>query len=308
MKRNQIEEWTRQVIDRVEQGQPNEDSAVELKTIFIEPSKAADRIAAHANAAQGEPILWIIGVDEKNGVIGVQSEDLATWWPQVKKDFEGGVTPDLTDVNIFYGNKTVVALYLLTDRAPFVIKRGEVSKVLWREGTQALHATRAQLLRLLSPLQKLPDIEILGASFNIGPKDQFSSIHPLWASIKMYITMPRQERGYIPHHKCKVIARNANESYVMEEINFSTNVHIDSPGCTAMATQDHLIITGAGIVTITAGGGRCTSNSQLTQQLGPVDVIVELGLAANDRFSSATVRLPFTEDVGDRLIWGNKKT
>jgi len=65
------------VIDCVKKGQPNEDFLVELKRDWIEKGKAARRIAGHANAARGENILWLIGVDEKQGVIGVNATDLA---------------------------------------------------------------------------------------------------------------------------------------------------------------------------------------------------------------------------------------
>jgi len=69
MKPSQIEAWALNVIARVINGQPNEDSRVELKSEWIAPPDAARRIAAHANAAFGDSILWIIGVDQCAGVV-----------------------------------------------------------------------------------------------------------------------------------------------------------------------------------------------------------------------------------------------
>lgn len=60
----EIESWALSVIQQVESRQPNEDARVEMKTNWIEHFKAARQIAGHANAARGDPILWLIGVDQ----------------------------------------------------------------------------------------------------------------------------------------------------------------------------------------------------------------------------------------------------
>jgi hypothetical protein len=67
MRKHEIESWALSVIDRVRSGAANEDSRVELKREWIAPDRAARRLAAHANSALGEPILWLIGVDQKSG-------------------------------------------------------------------------------------------------------------------------------------------------------------------------------------------------------------------------------------------------
>ena len=47
------------------------------------PALAARKIAGHANAARGEPILWIIGLDEDDHqVTGASDVELADWWAQ----------------------------------------------------------------------------------------------------------------------------------------------------------------------------------------------------------------------------------
>ena len=60
------------------------------------------------------------------------------------------------------------ALYFETDRAPFVVKNQEGGtiqrEVPWREATGVKSATRSQLLRLLSPLQRLPSLEVIGGT------------------------------------------------------------------------------------------------------------------------------------------------
>ena len=66
MNSTQIESWALRIIDIVKKGQPNEDFLVELKRDWIDKDKAARRIAGHANAARGENILWLIGVDDNS--------------------------------------------------------------------------------------------------------------------------------------------------------------------------------------------------------------------------------------------------
>jgi hypothetical protein len=82
MRAHEIESWALATIDRVVRNQPVEDSRVELKAEWPrDPSRAARRLAGHANAARQEPILWLIGVDEgARSVPGADYANLAFWW------------------------------------------------------------------------------------------------------------------------------------------------------------------------------------------------------------------------------------
>lgn len=152
MRKSELEAWVLNIIDRVESGQPNEDARVQLKREWLEPKKVARRIASHANAAGGEPVLWIIGVDQTAGVVGADSLELATWLPQVRAKFSE-LAPDLLlDLNVSARSKTVVALLFETDRAPFVMKNpaygssggGSVElEVPRRDGTRVRSARRS---------------------------------------------------------------------------------------------------------------------------------------------------------------------
>src|SRR5947199_9982722 len=121
MRKHEIESWALTVIERVRSGAANEDSRVELKREWILPDKAARRLAAHANSALGEPILWLIGIDQKSGELVHSQNDLAGWWPSVKSYFDG-IAPDVIDVAVSVNGKTIMALYFDTERRPFVVK------------------------------------------------------------------------------------------------------------------------------------------------------------------------------------------
>jgi hypothetical protein len=220
MNPRQIESWALRVIDCVKSGQPNEDFLVELKATWISEEKAARRIAGHANAARGENILWLIGVDEAKGVdcvIGANAADIASWYPTVESFFNELVPRMISSLNIPVDDKTVVALVFETDRAPFVVKNqafGSVKgvavelEVPWRENTAIRSARRSDLIRLLAPLELLPEIEILDINLKatIAGEDSVGNYYPykLHLFSELYIVPKSRERVIIPFHRCQV--------------------------------------------------------------------------------------------------------
>jgi len=214
MNATQIENWALSIIERVKNGDPVEDLRVELKREWPDPAKAARRIAGHANSSFGEPILWLIGLDENSGVVGASQNELSSWFPQIKAYFEG-IEPDLADLNILYDDKTIVALLFDTSRVPFVVKNpsfGQPSggpvqfEVPWRESTMVRSAKRSDLLRLLVSTQSLPSIEILGGSFKGTEPDLMGQHNFMWnLYLSLYFVPKSQEQIVIPFHKCSLI-------------------------------------------------------------------------------------------------------
>jgi hypothetical protein len=132
----EIEDWARRIIDGVQRGTTIEDSRVEFKSEWPkDENKAARRIAGHCNANTGDHVLWLIGVDEKSGVVGVSSGDMATWWPSVKSEFDEQA-PSVQEVALSVEGHTVVVLLFETDLAPFVVRNAvsiiQKSTIEWR--------------------------------------------------------------------------------------------------------------------------------------------------------------------------------
>lgn len=171
MKFQEIERWALSVLERVTTGGHVEDARVELKAEWPpDPSKAARRIAGHANAARGAPILWLIGVDEKNQrVVGASQQDFSSWWSSVRASFDG-VWPHVSDVVVPFGDVSVIAMLFETDRAPFVVRNsagGHIKfEVPWREATGVRTARREDLVRILIPTLLVPDHDVLSASIS----------------------------------------------------------------------------------------------------------------------------------------------
>lgn len=281
MRAHEIEDWTLSVIRQVESGQPNEDYRVELKAQWPGAQKAARRIAGHANAAHGEPILWLIGVDERKGVVGVNNEELADWSAQVRAEFDGLAPQILRDLNVPVKGETVVALLFDTDRAPYLVKNpaynqpngGPVQlEVPWREARSTRSASRSDLLRILSPIQKNPSFELLDAWLKVYPEQtgyspdeglRYSDEKNLvWKLYMDFYVAPRTDaRVVIPFYRCSAsfevpghIPRTQFESIVMEPLSsayFGYDGHtkkVDS--LTIESTRYEVLINGPGKITL----------------------------------------------------------
>jgi len=164
MKPQEVEFWAREIIEVVIAKKRVEESRVELKAAWINADRAAPRLAGHANAARGENILWLMGVDDRNGTVtGVGSQECGSWFRGAEKYFDGSAPRLLVDVNVRVEDKTVVALYFETAfGAPYVVKNPSGGypefTVPWRVGTDIRAARREDLLRVLVPIRRLSSL------------------------------------------------------------------------------------------------------------------------------------------------------
>ena len=116
--------------------------------------------------------LWLFGLDEKRGVVGVPTQNLANWWPGVRKEFDGAA-PVPQDVVVEADGQSLVALLSEPDQPPYVVKNrtggAATLEVPWREGTAVISARHEHLIRMLSPLVATPTIDLVQASLIIRP-------------------------------------------------------------------------------------------------------------------------------------------
>ncbi len=219
----QLEARTLQIVERVLANHPVEDATVELKSEWPKDRyEAARQLAGHANAARGEPVLWIIGIHDRSGtVFGADAQEMSNWYSQVKSHHDTGMAPDMVmHLNVPYGQKTLVAMLFDTQRYPYVVKNPEFGKqkgslisyeLPWREATSVRSARREDLLRMMMPLELLPECEVLSADF--GEWSSKLSEHPVRLTMEMYLTPRSDRRVVIPHHKCKVAIRFEDELF-----------------------------------------------------------------------------------------------
>jgi len=308
MRVHQIESWALSIIDQVEAGQPIEDSRVELKSEWIPAEKVARRIAGHANFARGAPILWLVGVDEKKGVVGARHEDLADWYPKVQAQFDG-LAPQLADHNIPVDGKTVVALLFETERAPFVVKNpffgkrggGPVAlEVPWREGTRIRSATRADLLRLLSPLQARPDFEVLSGTLVARRETSGGESVLHWQlSLELYVQTASEDRVVIPFHRCRV---TFEVSASVGRMVFSY-VHLYPPSLPSLGTGSKLLsktIDGTEDEILIYGPGKCSLMARLVTPVIEESVASEAEVWASLLPTNTEHRVPISVTLYQR--------
>jgi hypothetical protein len=215
MKPIEIESWALRVLEQVESNHHVEDLRVELKSEWPRDfQKTARQLAGHANSARGDSILWIIGADEERGIItGTTYEDLAKWLPQVQSEFDG-LFPSLMDINIKRKDKTVAALCFDTSRFPYVVKNpvfgqnlgGPVQyEVPWREGAKTRTAARDDLILMLSPLVKMPKVEVLAGELRFIAVSHYTGNSHLQLLLLTYVSLPDDAPITFPFHKCSSI-------------------------------------------------------------------------------------------------------
>lgn len=310
-------------IDQVTRNSHCEDSLVELKSTWPKPATAARQIAAHANAARGAPILWIIGVDEVSGVLGADATELADWFSSVRSQFNH-VYPELQDLNIRVGEHTVVAMLFQTDRAPFLVKNaafgtpggGSVEwEVPWREGRKTQTANRENIFRLIGPLVRLPELEWLDCSLSMRMEKNNSGTSSqrwhLYGSI--YAVPSGPEPLVIPFHRCNISVTLANVAVLDEwaeltltpprRMHLSRNAGISSSvdSMTVDSSSSEVIITGPGRVQFAA-----SMSSEQEIELVPDNVSVVLRMNAVGTNTPSVIGetlLAATPDANCKAIW-----
>ena len=210
MKPYELEAWVLSIADKVVSRTPVEDSRVELKREWPDdPNKAARRLGGQCNAARGADVLWIVGLDEREGaVVGAEHNDLAGWLPAVQREFVEIARSLLLDLNVPRHGKSVSALLFSSSRSPYVVRNvvagkaggGPIeSEVPWREGTRVRTARREDLLRILVPAVHTPTVELVRATCRFQTCSHEASVgrsnidrSTLWVELMLYFS-PRSE-------------------------------------------------------------------------------------------------------------------
>jgi hypothetical protein len=259
--------WTLSVADRVKRGQGIEDSLVELKREWIQPVRFARRLAGHANAAGGSDVLWIIGLDEKEGVIGDPKTELAEQLEPMFAQFAGPHPGLIRDAAPEVDGKTLRALLFSTDRRPYVVKNPAFNVALpagsppnpverevpWREGTMTRSATHEDLIRILAPLSAAPEWEIRSVWLTEGPALEPRPGHIyLTLYLGLYVDCPRDIDFSIPFHRCEATLMFPGQPAPIRfpKVNNDTNFS----SSTIEATESGVHVRGPGVINLAIHG------------------------------------------------------
>ena len=239
------------------------------------PRRAARLLAAQANAARGRDLLWLIGV--KTGkfggkgtghlrVTGARLPELDRWLNQLLPFFDG-LAPKVQAFVIPYGanGKTparqVVALHVQSARAPFVVRAAENGPsfdVPWWDSSagEIRSAGRNELVKLLVPLQDLPQFEVLDAelTFYKNPHATLGSknLHRWTLDGSLYVIPPSEARAMVPLHRCSGSLHVPGSAF--HAAAQDVNVTADKLSPSVRVTESAILIEGLGRMFIYCSG------------------------------------------------------
>jgi hypothetical protein len=303
MDSRQFEARVLECLERAVRHEQVEDAHVELKGTWTDAAKSARILAAHANAAGGSPVLWIVGVDGTTGtVVGAPKDEVSTWLRQIQAEFVD-LSPDLVEHLVVPNphGPAVVGMLFDTSRAPYGVRnpkypaaghsRAEV-EFPWRDGAGTRSARRSELIRILSGNRLPPEVEEMDAWLGVELSTLSMEEGPLevvtWDVTASAYYTPRDDRPVtIPFHRCRVRAefeggfvlafndvRLAPEYWpsVMPSVQFSGAVSIPTPP--QRKESEALLTSPSKLVLI----GRVTFEAHAIPK-GNVHVRAELGVS-----------------------------
>ena len=229
------------IAEAVLAGRQVEDDRVELKAVWpVAEHKTARQIAGHANASGGEPILWIVGLDEKSRKFGsAAGTEPANWWSAVRSHF-AEVTPDLNVLRVPVAvGHDVFALQFATDRAPYVINvagGGQVEwEVPWREGNSTRTARRHEMIRSVVAEASVPKLELIGGLVEIDEfiRDPHTgeyagvAIGDLRVRCALDMFVSAKGLAYLPEHRQSLMLEAARVMVELAPFNFTGSYRFD---------------------------------------------------------------------------------
>ena len=260
---------------------------------------AARRLAAHANAARGQSLLWLVGVRHGKPT-GAAASGLDSWLAGLTRYFDG-LAPRVTAYNVpagrgFRGRPLqVVALSIETERAPFVIRLsgGQPSfEVPWFDTVDGAirSAGRLELVKLLAPLQDLPRFEVLEAelTFYHNPHATGSNkaVYRWTLDGSLYAVPAGDVRVVVPLHRCHIGVASPEGVFTSEGTDLSLTGDKASPG--VRVTESAALIEGLGRVFIYGCGA--TAQREIPWQEN-MSVRIDLAPAGAERAAVALANL-----------------
>ena len=323
----QLEMRALQLVDLVLAGGRVEDDLVECKGQWPDPQmrSSARQLAGHANKARDEPILWIIGLDEKTHTLTSPAPvEVADWWAPISSRFDPPA-PTLEHHLIVPvdEHQAVTALRFLTDRSPYVIKGGGQDGSLEREvpirdGTGTRSARRDELLRLLLPAVGPPSAQLLSAVLRASHypriEGQTTSSTSVYLTATVFFEQPPLATGVVMLPKHLMHARldlGSSFGFIRGELSyyvdqgvrhqpaFSTQQNgpiVVTPPTTLHGVDrrsDGVVITGPGTLTVTAATQLDGDVRSALSALGVVQIHLSLGVAGVDRRIELTTQLDY---------------
>lgn len=257
MRKQELEVLILDIAESIDSGSLVEDQTIELKSVFPDnEKKAARQIAGLANAARSEGVTWIVGMDEVRGVIGVDKTEIADWWPAVKKHFSSAC-PSLETVAVKkLKGKTVLGLHFRTLEIPYLVNNPNGGQVIsreipWREGNSTRTAKRDDVLRMLVPRVKAPQLEVLSMTVTFTSN---LSVREFAIHSEVYLYSSTETTVTIPYHRSRIFVKAETldkfEIPMKYEIGSLGSIRMHAEFSMISQTKNEGIVAGPGLFVI----------------------------------------------------------
>jgi hypothetical protein len=306
----QLEALVLEAVGRAQSKAAIEDDRIEFKRDWPGPNKAR-QLAAAANRAGGDWLIYVIGVDEADGSIHSASTlDPAMWWAKMESSFDE-VAPELVrHLNVqVTDTDSVVGLLFRTDRTPYVVKvaNGGATEreVPIRVGTRTRSAHRHELLRLLLPSASVPRLASLGAYLTAGSPDYIggdseTTIH-VQLRFQIYFEHLTGQRTFLPLHLARAdLTGGAFQESAPIFYSRATNPPVINFGVTLRG--DGIELSGPGSADVQA---RWKYPREKLGELATVDewrLRLEFGVAGSERNAVIETRLVGRTEEADQTL------
>jgi hypothetical protein len=305
----QLEVRVLELVEVVLAGRRIEDDLVECKGQWPEPQdrRTVRQFAGAANKARGDPILWIIGLDEDgHRLTEVPEVDVTDWWQAMESRFDPPAPELEHNLVVPLGEgRAVTALRFLTDRSPYVIQCGDGSRsrdreVPIRDGTGTRSARRDELLRLLIPAMALPAAELLSAtltaSYSAGIQGKGDSTDVQFGARIFFEQPAGSEVVMLPAHQMhgrvlyarglhslrwKLHHRDPHTPLIFRTVD--KPLALPKPTYGVSGSPDGAVITGPGTLHVTAAEHLSGDQRDLFAGPSGVQIQVNFGVAGGDR-------------------------
>lgn len=304
-------------VDQIRRGQQVETDFIECKREWPEDKKAR-QLAGSLNRAAGDPVIYIVGIDEKTGLVtDVSGTDVLNWWNQIIPKFDQ-TPPEITrhmDVVVDSNGEKIVALVFASDRAPYVIKTGLGNPSLEipiREGSGTRSARRDEVLRMLMPTVKVPTAVALDGNF-------YSEYYPAVnqdhyedgrysqeegmrcnGQLRLYFEHSGRETITLPGHGMRGTLKVGGETFEASVAPYfsSTSTEPQHP-YGALAKRDGIVLTSPGSALVTIKLKTVTPESrELFRQASTIEIDLELEVMSAVRPLRVSVIMTRTSEGG----------
>jgi len=297
----QLEALVMETINQVRSGNGVEDDRIELKRDWPDMSKAR-QLAGAANRANGNPLIYVIGIDERTGLtLPLTATDTADWWSQMSSRFDA-IAPDLlSHIHVPLGvGDAVTALLFSTDRVPYLVKSenggSPEREVPMRDGTRTRSARRDELLRMLVPVSLVPKALLLEAELEatwFEARKPKPALCVLSCHVNVFLEHTSPASVLLPMHEMSatLIADDIELDMEVDFWRHSVAKEAAPPAFGVHVRHDGVVVTGPGTFRTDLSGEMADADRYLLQGIREWRLKISFGVAGASRAVLAEGRL-----------------